>query len=124
MTHSAARPGDRPSGHVFATRSPAVGRHGMIATSQSLASAAGLKVLQDGGNAIDAAVTAAGVLAVVPYLPLDGFLLGLPIPGRLMLMGNLTRAPQVRQTAMPIPALRFFTNALAQTPSYDNDGGG
>jgi gamma-glutamyltranspeptidase/glutathione hydrolase len=42
-----------------------VGRHGMIATSQSLASAAGLRVLQSGGNAIDAAVTAAGVLAVV-----------------------------------------------------------
>jgi gamma-glutamyltranspeptidase/glutathione hydrolase len=37
----------------------------MIATSQALASAAGLKVLQDGGNAIDAAVTAAAVLAVV-----------------------------------------------------------
>ena len=37
----------------------------MIATSQSLASAAGLRVFQDGGNAIDAAVTAAAVLAVV-----------------------------------------------------------
>jgi gamma-glutamyltranspeptidase/glutathione hydrolase len=37
----------------------------MIATSQALASAEGLRVLQDGGNAIDAAVTAAGVLAVV-----------------------------------------------------------
>ncbi len=58
-------PGDRPSGQIRATRSPAVGRRGMIATSQSLASAAGLRVLQDGGNAIDAAVTAAGVLAVI-----------------------------------------------------------
>ncbi len=68
MTTSSAQqiqPGDRPSGNLRGTRSPAVGRHGMIATSQTLASAAGLKVLQDGGNAIDAAVTAAAVLAVV-----------------------------------------------------------
>ena len=60
-----ARPGDRPSGYLRATRSPAVGRHGMIATSQPLASAAGLRVLQQGGHAVDAAVTAAAVLAVV-----------------------------------------------------------
>jgi gamma-glutamyltranspeptidase/glutathione hydrolase len=58
-------PGDRPAGNAHGTRSPAVGRHGMIATSQPLASAAGLKVLLDGGNAFDAAITAAAVLAVV-----------------------------------------------------------
>jgi gamma-glutamyltranspeptidase / glutathione hydrolase len=58
-------PGDRPAANVHATRSVVMGRNGMIATSQPLASAAGLKVLQDGGNAIDAAVTAAAVLAVV-----------------------------------------------------------
>jgi gamma-glutamyltranspeptidase/glutathione hydrolase len=58
-------PGDRPAGNMRGTRSPAVGRNGMIATSQALASAAGLKALQDGGNAIDAAITAAAVLAVV-----------------------------------------------------------
>ena len=57
--------GDRPSGNIRGTRSPAVGRRGMIATSQTLSSAAGLKVLQSGGNAIDAAVTAAAVLAVI-----------------------------------------------------------
>jgi gamma-glutamyltranspeptidase/glutathione hydrolase len=39
--------------------------HGVIATSQPLASAAGLAVLQQGGNAIDAAVTAAAVLNLV-----------------------------------------------------------
>src|SRR5205809_1886161 len=59
------RPGDRPAANPHATRSVALARNGMIATSQSLASSAGLKVLQDGGNAIDAAVTAAAVLAVV-----------------------------------------------------------
>jgi len=56
--------GDRPSGNIRGTRSPAVGRRGMIATSQTLSSAAGLNVLQAGGNAIDAAVTAAAVLSV------------------------------------------------------------
>ena len=59
------RPGDRPAPNPHSTRSVVMGRNGMIATSQPLASAAGLKVLQDGGNAIDAAVTAAAVLAVV-----------------------------------------------------------
>jgi gamma-glutamyltranspeptidase/glutathione hydrolase len=56
------RPGDRPAANPHSTRSVVMGRNGMIATSQPLASAAGLKVLQDGGNAIDAAVTAAAVL--------------------------------------------------------------
>jgi len=59
------RPGDRPAANPYSTRSVVMGRNGMIATSQPLASAAGLKVLQNGGNAIDAAVTAAAVLAVV-----------------------------------------------------------
>ena len=58
-------PGDRPAANPHSTRSVVMGRHGMIATSQPLASAAGLKVMQDGGNAIDAAITAAAVLAVV-----------------------------------------------------------
>lgn len=43
---------------------PAVARHGMVATSHTLATEVALQVLKDGGNAIDAAVTAGFALAV------------------------------------------------------------
>ncbi|MBI2372224.1 MAG: gamma-glutamyltransferase, partial [Deltaproteobacteria bacterium] len=42
-----------------------MGRRGVVATGNHLATLAAMKVLMDGGNAVDAAVTAAGVLAVV-----------------------------------------------------------
>lgn len=53
-----------PRPTTMAHRSTVYAPHGMIATSQPLATAAGLAVLDRGGNAIDAAVTAAAVLNV------------------------------------------------------------
>src|SRR4029079_1132912 len=55
---------DRPTERSFTTRSPAVGKHGMAATSQPLASQAAIEILQAGGNAIDAAIAADAVLGL------------------------------------------------------------
>ncbi|MCY3921529.1 MAG: gamma-glutamyltransferase family protein [Chloroflexi bacterium] len=46
-------------------RSPVLSTKGIVATSQPLASMAGVRILAEGGNAADAAVAAAATLAVV-----------------------------------------------------------
>ena len=56
--------GARAEGWPAQTRSEVMARHGMVVTSQPLAAQAGLQILMQGGNAIDAAVATAAVLNV------------------------------------------------------------
>ncbi|MFW9844789.1 MAG: gamma-glutamyltransferase [Candidatus Thorarchaeota archaeon] len=53
------------SWHRATGRSDVVAKDGMVATSQSLSTQAGVGILQNGGNAVDAAVASAAVLDVV-----------------------------------------------------------
>ncbi len=61
-SHRNARTGFRSQ------RSMVLARHGMVCTSQPLATSAGVECLRSGSNAIDAAITAAAVLGVAEPL--------------------------------------------------------
>lgn len=98
-------------------RSAVICQHGAVATSQPLAAQGGLQILQEGGNAVDAAVATAAILNVVEpmstgiggdafmlvYQPKDGIIRGLNASGR---------APRTAE-------LDFFTKqGLKRIPSF------
>ena len=56
---------DRITGGRYATRSEVIAAHGMVCSSQPLATQVGLDILKQGGNAIDAAIAVDAMLGLV-----------------------------------------------------------
>ena len=89
-------------------RSPVLGTHGMVATSQPLAALAGLRALQAGGNAADAAITMAVTLNVVePHATGAGgdafALVRWANDGKVRAMNGSGRAPAARRASTSAP---------------------
>jgi gamma-glutamyltranspeptidase/glutathione hydrolase len=113
---TAASAGDAWFSRVPSGRSIVRARHGMVASSQPLASQAGLDVLKRGGNAVDAAIAMAAVLNVtepnMTGIGGDAFAMVYWSKTRELLALNSTgRAPRAL-------ALEHFTSQkLTQMPS-------
>ena len=97
-------------------RSPVVARRGMVASSQPLATEAGMRILRSGGNAADASIAVAAVLAVTEPcstgLGGDCFALHFSAAsGRVEAMNGSGRAP----SALTIDEARSVAPAMARS---------
>jgi gamma-glutamyltranspeptidase/glutathione hydrolase len=109
--------------NASAGRSVVRARHGMVATSQPLASAVGLDILRRGGNAVDAAIAVAAVLNVtepnMTGIGGDAFMLvyssktktlsGLNASGRAPRALNLEYFTSRKMTQMPTAGMEPVT---------------
>src|SRR5713101_8139579 len=81
-----------------ATRQPLHARHGMVVAMEAIATDVGVSVLQQGGNAVDAAVAVGFAMAVTyPYagnLGGGGYMLIRLADGRTTFIDFRERAPQ------------------------------
>ena len=118
-----ARQGDDWFSGFTAGRSVVRAAHGMVATSQPLASQAGLDVLKRGGNAVDAAIAMAAVLNVTEpnmtgiggdafmmvYSAKTGKLEGLNASGRAPRALNLEYFRSRKMTEVPTTGMEAVT---------------
>ncbi|MFP3944883.1 MAG: gamma-glutamyltransferase family protein [Alphaproteobacteria bacterium] len=96
--------GDRLTGRKFATRSPVLGRNGMAATAQPLASQIAIDILKKGGSAVDAAIAANAALGLMEPTGngIGGDLFAIvwdPKTGRLYGLNASGRSPKGRSLA-------------------------
>jgi gamma-glutamyltranspeptidase / glutathione hydrolase len=108
---------DRPFGKRFATRSVVMGRRGMVATSQPLATGVGLDLLKRGGSAVDAAIGANAALGLMEPTGagIGGDLFAIvwdAAGGRLAGLNASGRSPQ------SLGIEHFEREGLAEIPAY------
>ena len=100
----------------FATAHPVRARHGMVVTQEAAASRVGLEILQQGGNAVDAAVAVGFALAVT--LPRAGNIGG----GGFMLVHlaaqHKTVAIDYREVAPALTTKDVFLNADGEADPF------
>jgi len=105
-------------------RGPVYALHGMAATSMPQATLAAVEMLRSGGNAMDAAITAAAVLAVVEPQSTgiggDVFCLYAPAgSGRVYALNGSGRAP----AAVDLDAIRARGEAFIDPEGPDSRSG-
>ena len=131
-TGGAGEPGLRrgPASSSTPTR-PALGTNGMVSSAHPLATRAGLEVLEDGGNAYDAAVAVAASLSVVePYMSGVGGYGAMVVydvrTGEVRSLSAATRVPETLDPAVfRSPAAGYLQNRQGapaiSTPGAVND---
>lgn len=100
---------DRTSGKTFATRSITYAQHGMVAAAHPLAAEVGVRILREGGNAVDAAIAVNAALAFLEPVscgPGGDLFAIMWIAGEKKLVGlNASGRAPLALTADQVPAL-------------------
>jgi gamma-glutamyltranspeptidase len=84
---------------------PVLGKRGMVATAHYFATHAGLQILTHGGNAIDAAIAAVAVMAIVypSTCSAGGNVFMLILEAKVQRLYGLDGSGRAPQRLMPVP---------------------